>query len=280
MKNFKLTLFLFFLVFAVSFAIVPLIFVGEIQETFEKQAILETGVSATATVVVDSQKSNIEINGVKYYSVDYQFYDNAGKVHFGTTSQSYAYYEVNELTTLEIKYDPNTFNSVLADYTIEADEEIKTAGIFMLVFGVVDVIFWIVEIVFVVQFIKLGIVSIKGKQYTAKFITIKSGAIYNNVHMYKVVYAWTNEYGEVCEGSSGDDYTLTEAHAFELAGELKILGYRNLSKIISKPSKLIVKQAKAEQVTSENYYVCPYCSSMLQSNATKCPSCGAPRRQI
>ena len=96
--------------------------------------------------------------------------------------------------------------------------------------------------------------------------------------MYRIAYSWTDVIGEVKEGESGDDYTLNEAHAFELAQEFKILAYGNISKISSKPSKMIFKQAKEENVSIENYYVCPYCNSMLPADTTKCSACGAPRK--
>ena len=277
MKNTKVFLFFFFLAFAICFAMPAVFLVEPLLEIPEKNAILESGVEIAAVVVPGSERSNIEVNGVAYYSVEYKFVvDNAE--HFGKTTQRYTYNEASRLNILTIKYNPDTFKSVQVDYDFKTDAEVKTSFIILAICGVFDLIFWIIEIVLIIQFIKLGIVALKGKSYTAKFIAIKPGVIYNGTPMYSIAYTWMNDSGETLEGKSGDDYTLNEAHAFELAQEFKIMAYGNISKIASKPSKMIFKQAKEENVSVENYYVCPYCNSMLPTSTTKCTSCGAPRK--
>lgn len=277
MKNAKIFLFLFFLVFAVVFAMPMFFMITPILEIPEKKEILENGVTITADVVDGTQNSGITVNDVEYYSVQYQFVVN-DTYYYGKTTQRYTRAEANNLKNVTIKYNPETFKSVEIDYDAKTDPEIQTTLILIIICGVFDIIFWIIEVVLIIQFIKLGIVSIKGKEYTAKFVAIKPGVVYNGTPMYRVAYSWVDVIGEVKEGESGDDYTLNEAHAFELAQEFKILAYGNISKISSKPSRMIFKKAKKENVTEENYYICPYCNSMLPSNTTKCTSCGAPRK--
>ncbi len=277
MKNAKVFLFLFFLVFAVAFAMPVFFMISPILEIPEKNDILENGVTITAEVVDGTQSSSITVNDVAYYSVQYEFIVD-GTPHYGKTTQRYTRSEVNNLKFVTIKYNPETFKSVEVDYQAKTDPEIKTSIMLIAICGVLDIIFWIVEIVLIIQFIKLGIVALKGKEYTAKFIAIKPGVVYNGTPMYSIAYSWVDVIGEVLEGESGDDYTLNEAHAFELAGQFKIMAYGNISKITSKPSKMLFKQAKEENVSVENYYVCPYCNSMLPADATKCTACGAPRK--
>ena len=277
MKSAKGFLFLFFLLFAVTFAVPPFLMMGDILAIPRYNEIKETGVATEAIVVAGSERSNLTVNDVSYYSVEYEFTVN-GETYSNRTEANYTLLEVKKLKTIKIKYDPETFESVPADFSWLKSQGIKSSLIFVVVFGLFDICFWIIEIVFIFKFIKRGVLAFKGKTYTAKFVAIKPGIIYNGTPLYSICYTWQDDSGEVRDGKSDDDYTMTEAHAFELAGEFKISAYGDISKIISKPSKLVFKQAKEENVKVEDYYECPYCKAYLTKNTTKCPSCGAPRR--
>lgn len=277
MKNTKVFLFFFFLMFAVAFAIPPFLMIGDILDISKNNEIVENGILVEATVVPGSERSNLTVNDVSYYSVQYEFIVN-GETYADRTDSNYTLLEVRKLKTIKIKYDPNTLESVPADFSWWKSQDVRTSLIFVVVFGLADVAFWITELVFIFKFIKRGVLAFKGKTYTAQFVAIKPGVIYNGTPLYSICYSWQDENGELRDGQSDSDYTMTEAHAFELAGEFKISAYNGMSKIISKPSRLVFKQAKEENVQVEDYYECPYCKAYLTKNTTKCPSCGAPRR--
>ena len=282
MKNTKVFLFFFFLLFAVAFAIPGNMFFTEVNSAIMRDSIVKNGTEIEATVI--SKSSNITVNDEPIYAIKYKF-EVDGQTHIGKTSTNYTSIEASKIYnrgTILIKYDKN-FNSVEANYKFAgyASSTLIMFGIFALV----DLAFWITEIVFVIQFIIGGLVSILGKKTTATFVSILPSCTYNGTPLYRVSYYWTAPNGEIFDGKSDKEYTLAEASVFEKAENFDILAWRDKSKVLNSPNKIMHKlnmehQPKqvAQQIAIEEYVECEYCKSMLSSNVTRCPACGAPRK--
>lgn len=273
-KN-KLPLLIFILIFAISFSIPSIFLFSSISDHKTAQEIVKTGTKTNATPT--DYGTNLTINDIPYYYITYEFKVD-GVTYFGKTSPKYKsneYYYVFKQGYIEIAYNEN-FESIESDYTLTS--ALKTEFIMLGIFGVVDLCFWIAVIVFIVKIIKNGILNLLGKRAEATFISMKPGIIVNNVPMYRVSYCWRNNLGEICEGITDSDYTLTQARAFEIAGKFDILYHKTISKIVSKPNKLFFQQAENEHLVETDYFVCDYCGSMSKTTSLRCSSCGAPQK--
>ena len=149
----------------------------------------------------------------------------------------------------------------------------------IIIFTVVDMLMWALFVGSVVKSIKNKKVADKGKEYTATFVSFATNLMVNNVPMFFITYVWENENGEKIEGKSASDYTIHEAEAFERAKHFKIKVLGNDSIIVTQPSQLIA-QFKVETPKTQDKIVCEYCNSLYSAEKTKCPSCGAQRKNI
>ena len=276
MKNTKIFMFFFFLVFAFAFAAPGFFLFSEVNDHFKKEDIKNTGTEITAKITKTT--SNTTVNGKSLYSVHYEFVVD-GVTYKGQTDDRYYYNElVNKFKNKKIlvKYDSN-FNSVEADYKFSGGIIVGITSVFI----IADLGFWITEIVFIVQFIKGGIISMKGKKYEATFVSIIPGVVLNGTPLYKISYIWKDDEGVTHDGTSATDYTLNEASIFENAKTFNILGWKNNSRIIDKPSKLTkLMVTEPKDVTIDSYYQCEYCGSIFQKSESRCHSCGAPIKKI
>lgn len=275
MKNTKVFMFFFFLIFAVAFSFPAILMIPEIADGFNNKSIVKNGTETTATPV--DYHSNMSVNDERIYYIEYEF-EVDGVKHTGKTSTCYYLRQAQTIMKngyIVIKYDKN-FNSCEADYKMSESNRMTIVG--CVVFTLADIGFWITEIVFIVQFVKFGIVSIKGKKYDAMFISINPSVVVNGTPLYKVAYTWTDADGEIHDNESGD-YTFNEASVYENVKIFQILAFGNSSKIIDKPSRLIKRDLNntEPEVSIDSYYECPYCGSIFNSDdVSRCHSCGAP----
>lgn len=274
MKNTKVFMFFFFLVFAFAFSMPAFFMMPEIVENFKYGSIAKNGTEVYATPV--DYHSDMAINEERIYYIEYEF-EVDGVKHIGRTSTRYYLRQAQTIMKydrIKIKYDKN-FNSCEANYTMSQSTYMLIVG--CSVFTLADIGFWITEIVFIVQFVKFGIVSLKGKKYDAIFISINPSVIVNGTPMYKISYSWIDDEGEIHDDESGE-FTFNEASVYESVGTFQILAYGNSSRIIDKPSKLIKRDLNNTEPETkiEDFYECPYCGSIFKGAVTRCHSCGAP----
>ncbi len=277
MKNSKVFMFFFFLVFAIAFSMPAFFMIPQISEHFKYENIMKNGTQIEATVL--GAYSNIKVNDEKIYYIEYSFKVD-GNTYYGKTSSRYRIYQAQSILKkekIQVKYDKK-FNSCEADYKIDSSSYMLIVG--CSIFTLADLGFWITEIVFIVQFVKYIIVSIKGKKYVAQFISINPSVIVNGTPLYKIAYSWIDEDGEVHDDEKGD-YTFNEASTYEMVKEFNISACGNISKILDKPSKLIKRNLNNTEPEAkiEDYYECPYCGSIFNYGASRCYSCGAPVRK-
>lgn len=281
MKN-TISKFLFFLIFAVAFAVPAFFVVPTIQNHFKWQAIAKHGTEINATPV--SYHSNVTINDEEIYYITYEYTIN-GQTYTGKTDSRYKLYQAQRIINskqIHIKYNKN-FESCEADYTISSSSQILIIA--LSVFLLADLVFWIIEIRFVVKFVGYAVVSIKGKEYEAQFVTLTPGMCVNSVQYYHVSYSWKDDNGQIRNGIFGD-YTFSEASMFESIKTFRISAYKSVSKIIDKPSELMFRvndnlqdttqKPETEHEAKLDYFECLYCGSVFTKPLTKCSSCGAP----
>ena len=270
----------FIMIFAIFFLIPVIVMNGMTSDHGKFQNILQNGIEVEAKIIERSQHSNIKINEVSYYYIEYIFADEDGEEHRGRTSVTYDYYEISQIAkkeTIKIKYMPNTFESVESDYGKNGMTAGGGLGMIVIVFAVVDGLLWLAVIVTIIKEIKKKSISKKGTEYTATYIAMSSNVKVNNVPMYAITYCWKDEKGEIHEDKSGHDFYYKEAIAYSNAGSFKIRAIGEDSVITSRPSKLIYELNKTEKQLEKNeqYVRCGYCNSRFEKSNLKCPYCGA-----
>ena len=235
----KNRLWLFFLMFAVVFAIPSVALGFVVADDVNNRFLAKNGVVTEATVIKGSYKSNTTINGVPYYTIKYSFYDEEWKLHYGTTSQSFTIgkiYLLEEDGTIEIRYDEKTFESIEAGYRF-GTIEISMIGM-MIAFACVDLVMWSVMTGLLVKEIKQHKAYKLGVDYKATFVGYSSGMRVNKIPVYCIVYSWVDDNGETKEGKTGNVYSYEEAEIFRKAKTFYIKAKGNLSIITSKPEEL------------------------------------------
>lgn len=273
MKHSRLFTLISLLAFAIIFSIPSFFLINAVNNHNKSKQIVETGTTTTALPV--NYGTNLTINDTPYYYIEYEFIV-AGTTHTGKTSSKfveYEYYDYFKDGKILIKYNEN-FESIEADYKLTSP--LKSEIIMLSIFAIVDFGLWTVIIVFVVKVFKYGLLNFIGKPTDAIFVAIKQGATINNVPTYKVIYIWYNDIGQICEGESLKNYTISQAKAFEMCKTFKILTYKNLSRIISKPERSILLQVKQENPNPSDFIICDYCKSVENKHNSKCSTCGAP----
>lgn len=286
MKNFEKTLYIFLAIFAVAF-LIPVIFcIVEAFTSLSYKKIVNNGIETIAYVNTDNpMSSNLTVNEVKYYQINYYF-EVDGQVYYGSTSSNYTLSRANEILSngsLKIKYirHKNTYKSIESNYT---SGPANTGRLISLIsFGLIDAIIWCIFIIKTVKAIQCLVISKKGTIKEATFVSSASGVVYNNVPMYHINYVWTNDSGKTIEGSSADNYTKSEADLFEQIKVFAIKTIGNKSIVESKPFQLsstFKEKELSDRVEKEldNKFVeCEYCHSTYDIKLSKCPTCGAPK---
>lgn len=276
-----------FLIMAVIFTIV-FVCAGSLFDNRDVENLLGKGIEAEATIVPDSYYSNTTINNVKYYCVGYYFSDENGGIHHGKTTSSYTYYEIMDIIDKEVivvKYDPKTFESVEAFYNRDLDDSRSVILVVKIIFGIATLLLWIISIRNGVNGILLLKVERDGVEYDAVVTQIHSNVRVNGVNKYKVLYEWTDEYGNYRTGASISKYTFRQACMLEEQKDIKIKALGKRSCIITGPQNVDIKNKESQREKSvieqrykdhiSNNEVCSYCGHKLGSTDTYCPNCGA-----
>ena len=162
------------ILFAVIFSIPLVIWFFSLGSFIKCKNIARYGIEATAEVV--SYSSYLEVNGQKVYFVNYIFIDDNGNEHTGKSSSRFDYFEVKDMTTINIKYDKD-FNSIEADFKFTNQYEI----IFLPIIGMVGVGFLISLIV--------EIVNDQKQKYL-----LQNGVLKQITHQNDMTPTWTSEY--------------------------------------------------------------------------------------
>lgn len=273
----------FMIAFAIFFFIPPMLLVGQVGNHFKYQNILTNGIEAEATVLPNTEASNVKINDIPYYSFEFSFVDQNGDIHIGRTSASFTISEVGmyeKIGTITIKYNPKTFDAIESSYSFSNSEGVQALVIIAVVFGVVDSIFWGVVIFIIIRSVKRKKIKEEGKECTADFLEFSTNTRVNGKSMYKISYIWTDEEGNTHNGTSPSDYYYNEALAFEAAGTFKIKVKDGDSVVISTPQELIRSLKKSENAKQNSKSKCQYCGSVYNVKESRCPSCGASNNRL
>ena len=153
-NNFATIFAIFIAVFAAAFSF------WAFANRVDYKDILENGIETQAEVLKNTYYSSLEVNGVAYYTIDFEFVDENGHSHIGTTSETFTYYEISQLCergVITIKYDPETFDAIEASYDPSQDSGKNIATTFAVIFCVVDALLWFFVI-------KTGIRNLKEKK--------------------------------------------------------------------------------------------------------------------
>lgn len=274
-----------FLVFLAIFFAIPVVILGSLTfgNSVNYRHILNNGVETEAEILDHTYRSSLEVNGVPYYRIDFEFVDENGHSHIGTTSETFTYYEITQLCErgiITIKYDPRTFEAIEASYDPSADNGKNVTSILAWVFCGIDAVLWFFVIKTGIKNIRDKKLAENGREYTAKVSYIKSTLIINNVPKYKVFYTWVGENGGTMSGSSSSIYNRDEAEALERAGAIQIKAEGKHSVIITTPDMCQhnhfdnVSDEEANQQRIEQLK-CDYCGHNITKEDEYCGNCGA-----
>lgn len=277
----------FMLIFAVCFAIpVVVLLCFTFADRTDYKSILENGVETTGYIVENSATSSTSINDVSYYSIKYYFKDENLNEHSGKTSESYTYYEVSQMEkkgTILIKYDPRTFDSIEANYDPSKDEGTNILWLFLVIFGIIDIVLWVVVIKVGKHNLILAKVEREGKEYSANVTGITTNLVVNGVHKYKVHYTWIGDSGLTMEGSSTSKYYYDEAAVLERAKSITIKAIGKNSVIMTTPDMCLNEHYNnysdgiADDLTNSKpeELKCDYCGHHITKEDDYCSNCGA-----
>ena len=245
--------------------------------------ILANGIETQAEVLENTYYSSLEVNGVSYYTIDFEFIDENGNIHRGTTSETFTYQEIARLCErgiITIKYDPETFDAIEASYDPSQDSGKNVTTALAIAFLVVDAILWVFVVKAGIRNLKEKKIEETGKEYTANVTGIKVGVVVNNVPRYKVMYTWIGENGTTMSGSSKAKYYQREAEALEQAGTIQIKAVGNISVITTSPD--MCKHDHYGYLTNEDARIkskeqlkCDYCGHNISEKDEYCANCGA-----
>ena len=114
----------FFLIFAIAFAI-PVVILGIILlGSYTNANIVNNGIETIGHIIPDSYYSNLTVNGVNYYHIDYYFLDEKGNTIEGQTSDTFLYSDILDIIDvgyIKIKYNPDTLESIESTYNLTKD---------------------------------------------------------------------------------------------------------------------------------------------------------------
>ena len=278
---FKHNVVIIFAIFVAVFAII-LSFIA-FGNRVDYKDILANGIETQAEVLEHTYRSNLEVNGVPYYKVDFEFVDENGHSHIGTTSESFTYYEISQICdrgVITIKYDPESFDAIEASYNPSQDTGKKSITTIALVFMGIDAILWFFAIKTGIRNIREKKLAENGREYTAKVTYISSNVVVNDVPKYKVHYTWVGENGTAMSASSRSIYLRHEAEALESAGTIQIKAEGKLSVIITSPD--MCQHNHYDNLTNEvadqqrqAQLKCDYCGHNISSSDEYCGNCGA-----
>ena len=94
MKNSKVFMFFFFLVFAIAFSMPAFFMIPQISEHFKYENIMKNGTQIEATAL--GAYSNIKVNDEKIYYIEYSFKVD-GNTYYGKTSSRYRIYQAQSI---------------------------------------------------------------------------------------------------------------------------------------------------------------------------------------
>lgn len=271
------------IIFLILAIVIP---VSMYDRSIDYDYIIQHGVETEATINPSSYDSNVSVNDIRYYNVEYCFYDSDGNSHIGRTSTSYNNFEIKEIIeneTIMIKYDPETYESVESSYDRSRDQGRKSSNVFLFAFGGIDLIMWIIIIVNAINNISLKKVYDKGLEYDAEVTSISTHSIENNNSKYKVHYKWTDELGNSYTGSSSYKYLHYQAVDLHNKVNIKIKALGKKSFILTIPSlgrnendndrvKSPIER-RFEKYASKNNR-CLRCGQNLKATDVNCPNCG------
>ena len=103
-----------------------------------------------------------------------------------------------------------------------------------------------------------------GKETVATYVSKKGMGAMNNVPLFKVVYNFTNDKGEIISNVSSEVFTFEEVEKFEQTGKFKIKYKGSRSAIV--PNGVVTNQDQPKQK-------CLYCGAEIDSKI--CSHCGA-----
>lgn len=277
----------FMLLFAVFFAIPVIVLVALMfVDKPDYKNILENGIETTGYIIENSATSNTTVNGEPYYSIKYYFKDENFNEHSGKTSESYTYFEVLQMEkrgTILIKYNPENFESIEANYDPSEDVGNNLLWVFLAAFGIADLVMWVVTIKVGKHNLILAKVEREGKEYTANVTGISSNLVVNNVHKYKVHYTWLGDMGETINGSSTSKYYYDEAVALENAKTVTIKAIGKDSVIMTTPDMCLDNHYNnySDGISNDLANVkpaelkCDYCGHIITKDDEYCGNCGA-----
>ncbi len=274
-----------FFVFAAFFAIPVIVLIFALSGYSSFDNVVANGIRVRAEVIENSASSSTTINGVAYYDIAFEFKDENGETHRGRTSDAYTYSEILDLEEagyLYIKYDPETFEAVQADYNPYSDSTKIMLLVFLAVFGIADMVFWIIVVKRILKNVRLDKVEKSGKEYTAQVTGYSSNTTVNGVAKYKVFYSWVGDEGEEKYGVTDSEYNYDVAAAYHRNKYITIKAIGLDSIIVSKPDmctdyhydNLNEKLENHKAVSPEKEY-CNYCGHEVKPNDEYCTNCGA-----
>ncbi len=275
MKFFK---YVFPLIFAVMFSVPLIIYFVTLPGMQAKSALAQNGTKTTA-YIYDYYKSYDDDEGEDEYKFYYRF-EVAGELYEGRkSSKSYSYSQVRKLkgTTIEISYDPNTFESVEADYRV--DDTLLIVGI---IFEAIAVGAFITFISFVIKAIKRRGIKDKGVLRIAHFSDATTNTRINGQPYYNVKYYWQNDNGEYINQTSPADYTYNQSQYYSQVKDFEIKTMGKESVIFEEPftkpiqTNTVYAPEVDQQTSQQELITCEYCGVTFKKGETRCPCCNGP----
>lgn len=226
------------------------------------------------TAVVIGYSSNVEVNGEKIYKVGYEFEDTNGVKHTGHSSSRYSYSIAKNMETIKIRYNKN-FESIEADFGFTYQMELW----FLPIFFVIGASFIFAFVVDIVNKKQMKRVLQFGTETEGRFVETYSNVSINDVKMYKIVYEYDNEYGDVITRKTSSCYPYEQAMYYQNLGKFKIKYLKGKSAIVESYNAKSASELKDKQSVPLNMRKkrCLYCDSIVDYGENKCTNCGSKK---
>lgn len=275
----KIILIILILVSSV-FMVPSMILVGDVSKHISNKSILSNGIETEAVVLIGTASSNLIINDIHYYSIEYCFFDEEGNRHVGKTSDTYTLTEIRDIENdgfITIKYDAETFESIEATYSFE---DVSANLQILIVFTIVDVLLWGGVVLTIVAMVKDKQLLKHGKEFLATFVSSYSIGSVNGKQVFRIAYFWKNQDGMHVEGKSRNLFTEDEVSIFQTAKEFRIKAIGKKSVVVSTPAELMAQHSLNTLEPQQEYCKCNYCGAIYSKELVKCSECGALKEKM
>ena len=265
---------------------------SQVIDSYKYTKLAQTGIETTAEFVGIDTSQSLEVSGTCYYSGIYVFTDDKGVEHSGKTSLSFTYEELQNIQNngrLLIVYNPETFESVEAGFSLWENKFQKSLFIITIVLIVIDSLFFVCGIVVLIRGIKKHKTSKRGRKVQADIVKVGCWRAIGCLPMYYIEYKWIDQLGNEHYAKTDPEYSLEVVEKLKQIGKIEIKVYGKKS-TVAKDYELENLRGKFnidnQSFETDEYQnsngtiattkkLCEYCEQEVNNNDKYCKHCGA-----